>query len=110
MTEPVRIALVGMGWWGKKMLQVLQAAPGDIRVVRAVEPNRWDAEALLVDLAREGHRARRRTADVAVVRSLTSSALCVLLSLFDADRAALTDVICALARSLVICAAWGFLS
>lgn len=39
MSEPVRIALIGMGWWGKKMLAVLQAAPGDIRVVRAVEPN-----------------------------------------------------------------------
>ena len=39
MNEPVRIALVGMGWWGKKMLAVLQAAPADIRVVRAVEPN-----------------------------------------------------------------------
>lgn len=39
MSEPVRIALIGMGWWGKKMLHVLQAAPHDIRVVRAVEPN-----------------------------------------------------------------------
>jgi predicted dehydrogenase len=28
-----------MGWWGQKMLSVLQAAPADIRVVRAVEPN-----------------------------------------------------------------------
>jgi predicted dehydrogenase len=39
MTNPVNIALVGMGWWGQKMLAVLQAAPSDIRVVRAVEPN-----------------------------------------------------------------------
>jgi predicted dehydrogenase len=39
MAGPVGIALVGMGWWGQKMLNVLQAAPGDIRVVRAVEPN-----------------------------------------------------------------------
>lgn len=39
MSEPVRIALIGMGWWGKKMLAVLQAAPEEIRVVRAVEPN-----------------------------------------------------------------------
>lgn len=39
MHEPVRIALIGMGWWGKKMLNVLEAAPADIRVVRAVEPN-----------------------------------------------------------------------
>ena len=39
MSGPVGIALVGMGWWGQKMLNVLQAAPDDIRVVRAVEPN-----------------------------------------------------------------------
>jgi predicted dehydrogenase len=39
MSGPVGIALVGMGWWGQKMLAVLQAAPPDIRVVRAVEPN-----------------------------------------------------------------------
>ena len=38
MSGPVNISLVGMGWWGKKMLSVLQAAPGDIRVMRAVEP------------------------------------------------------------------------
>lgn len=39
MAGPVRIALVGMGWWGQKMLAVLEAAPDDITVVRAVEPN-----------------------------------------------------------------------
>ncbi len=39
MTKPVAIALVGMGWWGKKMLDVLQAVPADIHVLRAVEPN-----------------------------------------------------------------------
>ena len=39
MSRPVGVALVGMGWWGKKMLNVLGAAPTDIRVVRAVEPN-----------------------------------------------------------------------
>ncbi|MGY9048397.1 hypothetical protein P775_11605 [Puniceibacterium antarcticum] len=39
MAGPVGIALVGMGWWGQKMLNVLQAAPDDISVVRAVEPN-----------------------------------------------------------------------
>jgi predicted dehydrogenase len=39
MTRPVAIALIGMGWWGKKMLNVLSGAPADIRVVRAVEPN-----------------------------------------------------------------------
>lgn len=39
MSKPVGIALIGLGWWGKKMLNVLAAAPADIRVVRAVEPN-----------------------------------------------------------------------
>lgn len=39
MSGPVKIALVGVGWWGQKMLAVLEAAPGDIAVVRAVEPN-----------------------------------------------------------------------
>ena len=39
MKGPVGIALIGMGWWGQKILNVLQAAPADIRVVRAVEPN-----------------------------------------------------------------------
>lgn len=39
MNQPVGIALIGLGWWGKKMLNVLAAAPADIRVVRAVEPN-----------------------------------------------------------------------
>jgi predicted dehydrogenase len=39
MSGPVGIALIGMGWWGQKMLTVLQAAPADICVVRAVEPN-----------------------------------------------------------------------
>ncbi len=39
MSKPVGIALIGMGWWGKKMLNVLSAAPADIHPVRAVEPN-----------------------------------------------------------------------
>lgn len=39
MSGPVKIALVGLGWWGQKMLSVLEAAPEDIKVVRAVEPN-----------------------------------------------------------------------
>ncbi len=39
MAAPVKIALVGLGWWGQKMLAVLGAAPDDIRVIRAVEPN-----------------------------------------------------------------------
>jgi len=39
MTSPLGIALIGLGWWGKKILNVLATAPADIRVVRAVEPN-----------------------------------------------------------------------
>ena len=46
MSKPVGIALIGLGWWGKKMLSVLQAAPSDIKVVRAVEPNLESAKAL----------------------------------------------------------------
>jgi predicted dehydrogenase len=46
MSRPVGVALIGMGWWGKKMLNVLGAALADIRVVRAVEPNLETARAL----------------------------------------------------------------
>jgi predicted dehydrogenase len=46
MANPVKIALVGMGWWGQKMLAVLQAAPDDIEVARAVEPNLDSVSAL----------------------------------------------------------------
>jgi predicted dehydrogenase len=46
---PVRIALVGMGWWGRKMLRVLDAAAADIRVVRAVEPDLAAVRALCAD-------------------------------------------------------------
>lgn len=46
MAGPVKIALVGLGWWGQKMLSVLEAAPGDIDVVRAVEPNANSVRAL----------------------------------------------------------------
>jgi len=49
MSGPVRIALIGMGWWGKKMLNVLGGAPADIRVVRAVEPNIETARALCAE-------------------------------------------------------------
>jgi predicted dehydrogenase len=49
MSGPVGIALVGMGRWGKKMLSVLEAAPADIRVVRAVEPNLATVEALCAE-------------------------------------------------------------
>ncbi len=46
MTEPVGVALIGLGWWGLKMLNVLAAAPADIRVVRSVEPNVGSVSAL----------------------------------------------------------------
>jgi predicted dehydrogenase len=49
MSRPVGIALVGMGWWGKKMLNVLGAAPSDIRVVRAVELNVETARAICAE-------------------------------------------------------------
>src|SRR5271169_5953161 len=49
MSRPVGIALIGMGWWGKKMLNVLEAAPAEIRVARAVEPNFESVRALCAD-------------------------------------------------------------
>lgn len=49
MSRPVGIALIGMGWWGKKMLTVLGAAPSDIRVVRAIEPNLDTARSLCAE-------------------------------------------------------------
>lgn len=49
MSGPVRIALIGVGWWGQKMLDVLQAAPQDIQVVRAVEPNADQVAALCAE-------------------------------------------------------------
>ncbi|WP_174803915.1 Gfo/Idh/MocA family protein [Martelella limonii] len=39
MSGPVRVALVGLGWWGQKIAAVLKAAPEDVTIVRAVEPN-----------------------------------------------------------------------
>ncbi len=35
----VKLAMIGLGWWGQKMVSVLQAAPDEIEIVRAVEPN-----------------------------------------------------------------------
>jgi len=49
MSGPVGIALIGMGWWGRKILAVLQAAPADIRVLRAVEPNLETAKAVCAE-------------------------------------------------------------
>lgn len=36
---PVKVAMIGLGWWGKKMTAVLQAAKQDIEIVCAAEPN-----------------------------------------------------------------------
>lgn len=36
---PVKAAMIGLGWWGKKMTAVLQKASSDIEIVCAAEPN-----------------------------------------------------------------------
>jgi len=36
---PVRVAMIGLGWWGRKMAAVVQTAREDIEIVCAVEPN-----------------------------------------------------------------------
>src|SRR5215831_6832932 len=36
---PVKVVMIGLGWWGKKMTAVLQKAKGDIEIVCAAEPN-----------------------------------------------------------------------
>lgn len=41
---PVKVAMIGLGWWGKKMTAVLQSATGEIEVVCAAEPNPAGAE------------------------------------------------------------------
>jgi predicted dehydrogenase len=36
---PVKVAMIGLGWWGKKMTAVLQNAKQDIEIICAAEPN-----------------------------------------------------------------------
>jgi predicted dehydrogenase len=36
---PIKVAMIGLGWWGKKITTVLQEAKGDIEIVCAAEPN-----------------------------------------------------------------------
>lgn len=36
---PVKVAMIGLGWWGKKMTTVLQKAKADIEIVCAAEPD-----------------------------------------------------------------------
>lgn len=38
-SAPVRVAMVGLGWWGRKMVTVLKAAGEQLDVVVAVEPD-----------------------------------------------------------------------
>jgi predicted dehydrogenase len=41
---PVKVAMIGLGWWGKKMTAVLQKAQADIEIVCAAEPDQSGAE------------------------------------------------------------------
>ncbi len=41
---PVKVAMIGLGWWGKKMTAVLKKAGMDIEIVCAAEPNPAGAE------------------------------------------------------------------
>jgi len=47
--RPVGVAIVGLGWWGKKMLNVLDGARADICVLRAVEPQIDSASAVCAE-------------------------------------------------------------
>jgi predicted dehydrogenase len=41
---PVKVAMIGLGWWGKKMTAVLNNAGKDIEIICAAEPNPEGAE------------------------------------------------------------------
>ncbi len=38
-TGPVKVAMIGLGWWGKKMTALLQKAKDDIEIVCTVDPS-----------------------------------------------------------------------
>jgi predicted dehydrogenase len=38
-TGPVKVAMIGLGWWGRKMFAVLKKATDDIEIVWAAKPN-----------------------------------------------------------------------
>ena len=38
-TAPVKVAMIGLGWWGRKMTAVLQQAKGYIEILCAAEPD-----------------------------------------------------------------------
>jgi len=37
--DKVQAAIVGLGWWGRKMAELVQTRSDRLRLVRAVEPN-----------------------------------------------------------------------
>lgn len=41
---PVKVAMIGLGWWGKKMTAVLKKAHADIEIICAAEPNSAGAD------------------------------------------------------------------
>jgi predicted dehydrogenase len=41
---PVKVAMIGLGWWGRKMTAVLKTAADDIEIVCAAEPDPAGAE------------------------------------------------------------------
>jgi predicted dehydrogenase len=42
--QPVKVAMIGLGWWGRKMTAVLQKAKHEIEIVCAAEPSPAGAE------------------------------------------------------------------
>lgn len=42
--SPVKVAMIGLGWWGRKMTGVLQKASDEIEIVCAAEPTAAGAE------------------------------------------------------------------
>jgi predicted dehydrogenase len=47
--DMLNVAMVGMGWWGRKMTALIQTQSEAIRVVRAVDPNLGDARSFAAD-------------------------------------------------------------
>jgi predicted dehydrogenase len=37
--RPVRVAIIGLGWWGQKMVSILKSCGTELEIVCAVEPN-----------------------------------------------------------------------
>jgi predicted dehydrogenase len=38
-SRPVKVAMIGLGWWGKTMTAVLNKATGDVEIACAAESN-----------------------------------------------------------------------